>query len=141
VVQEVFARCVSALAEFEPRGIGSFWGFLRKIASNYMIDLARRRGAQPVEPLASASSLAPSTLEQSPLSRLVGAEEVRAFETALATLPAKQRDALLMRIELDLDYRTIARDCGYPSPEAARMSITRALQDLCREMTRGAGGE
>ena len=46
--------------------------------------------------------------------------------------PDEPVESLLL--ELDLDYDTIAEECGYPSPDAARMAIRRALAQVCKKM-------
>jgi RNA polymerase sigma-70 factor (ECF subfamily) len=137
--QEVSIKALSALERFEYRGLGSFWAYLRRIALNHMIEVGRkqtRRGdrvslpeGSSAPPLASAST--------SPLSALVRREEFLAFESALERVPERQRQALLMRLELDLDYEVIAGECGYPSADAARMSIARALKQVAEDLSRG----
>lgn len=56
-------------------------------------------------------------------SRGVHAERLLAIEDALQRLPGAERDAVLLRLEVDLPYEVIARECGYPSADAARMAI------------------
>ena len=55
--------------------------------------------------------------------------------TAVRGLPAKQRQAVVHRYVLDLDYRQIAERMG-TSPEAARQNVSAGLRRLRTEVTR-----
>jgi DNA-directed RNA polymerase specialized sigma24 family protein len=67
-------------------------------------------------------------------------EQFQAFEKALEKLSDQQRQAVLMRLELELDYDVIAAECGYPSANAARMGIARTLGRIGKEMSHGGFG-
>ena len=58
------------------------------------------------------------------------------FEQALARLQSTDQEAIVARIELDLPYRKLAQVLGKPSPDSARMAVTRALARLAEEMVR-----
>jgi RNA polymerase sigma-70 factor (ECF subfamily) len=64
----------------------------------------------------------------------VGAEALARYERALARLDEDDRALVLARVEMDLDYAAVAVSCGKPSPDAARMAVTRALVRLAKEM-------
>ena len=53
--------------------------------------------------------------------------------TAVRGLPAKQREAVVHRYVLDLDYRQIAERMG-TSPEAARQNVSAGLRRLRTEV-------
>lgn len=55
--------------------------------------------------------------------------------TAVRELPAKQREAVVHRYVLDLDYRQIAERMG-TSPEAARHNVSAGLRRLKTEVDR-----
>ncbi|MCC6406326.1 MAG: sigma-70 family RNA polymerase sigma factor [Planctomycetes bacterium] len=138
VVQEVFARALESLDALEFRGAGAFWAYLRTVGMRHVYDLQRRAHVRRGEALdLSDSHRAPATVEASPLAHLIGSEQLAVYERALAKLPERTRQALLLRIELDLDYAAIASELDYPSGDAARMAIARALKDLGEEMGRG----
>ncbi|MCI0589699.1 MAG: sigma-70 family RNA polymerase sigma factor [Planctomycetes bacterium] len=140
-VQEVSRRALAALPRFEYRGTGSFWSFLRAIARRYADEVYRRQSRRgPDAVLQDDSSEAPPSGEATPSAEAAAREEYRAFETALAGIPGREREALLMRLELGLDYASIATPCGYPSPDAARMAIRRAMVRVARAMSRGSLG-
>ena len=140
VVQEVSARAFSNLDRFTYRGIGSFWGFLRQIGLNYVVQVSRRARRAPdggsledaAEPAANGSRPAWASL----LSKEAG----EAFEKALSSVSPENRAAFLLRFEVDLDYATIAADCGFPSPDAARMAVCRVVRHLTRELARDGFG-
>ena len=51
-------------------------------------------------------------------------------------LPPMERDLVLARVELGLQYAQVAELLERPSPSAARMATSRALVRLAREMSR-----
>ncbi len=135
VVQEVCAIALASLDRFEYRGIGSFWAYLRRVGRNRVAKAWRRSVLAPAavsgplrDPMATASS---------PLCALVGKEELEAFEEALGRVPARSREALLLRFELGLGFESIAAECGFPSADAVRMAIGRAMERVARELNRG----
>ena len=72
----------------------------------------------------------------SPLDRAIGQEAVARYEAALGRLSQEDREAIVTRLELDCSYEETARMLGKPSPDAARMAVSRALVRLAEEMTR-----
>ncbi len=135
LVQDVCIKAFANLGRFEDRGIGSFWMFLRAAARNQLVDVIRRhKHDEKKEAIPDDSRTAPSADGQSPLQRVQGREVVERYERALATLQERTRTAVVLRLELELDYATIAAECGYASPDAARVSIARALLQLSKEM-------
>ena len=70
----------------------------------------------------------------SPLESAIGQETLELYESALARLPADQQEAVMLRIELGLTWPEVATATGSPSPNAARMSVARALARLAEEM-------
>lgn len=140
VVQEVSTRAFLNLDRFEYRGIGSFWGFLRRIGLHYVIQVGRRAGNAPVDTSLDAVPEPAGRSSTPPLSALIEKENWQAFEKALSSVSEENRAAFLLRFEVDLDYATIASDCGFPSADAARMAICRVVQHLTRELARGGIG-
>ena len=62
---------------------------------------------------------------------------VEQYEGALGRLSEPEREAIVARIEMGHGYEEIARALGKPSPDAARMAVSRALVRLAEEMGRG----
>src|SRR5262249_49444884 len=92
------------------------------------------RSGPPFEP---ETARAQAASVPTPLGGLIEKEELQAFEKALLSISDRRRQALLMRLELDLDYPEIAEDCGFPSANAARMAIVRAVKSVSKEIERG----
>jgi RNA polymerase sigma-70 factor (ECF subfamily) len=104
---------------------------MRQILRNQIRDELRRGSSR-----ADISEL-PSDLPDggaSPLEAAIERESVERYEAALETLPAKQREAVVMRLEMGFTYREIAEMLGSPSEEAARVSIRRSLARLKRHL-------
>ena len=74
----------------------------------------------------------------SPLEETIGRETEEAYEAALGRLKPEEREAVIARIEMGQSYEEIATLLGKPSPDAARMTVSRALVRLAREMDRHA---
>jgi RNA polymerase sigma-70 factor (ECF subfamily) len=64
----------------------------------------------------------------------VGRERLAAYERALAKLPEKKRNAVIMRVEFGMSFEEIATELARPSANAARMMVTRALDELATSM-------
>ena len=73
-----------------------------------------------------------------PLEEVVGREAVDRYEAALRRLRPDDREAIHLRVELDLPYPEVAREIDKPTVAAARMAVSRALYRLAREMQRDA---
>ena len=141
-LQEIRLKVWQALPKFESRGIGSFWWFLRQVARNRVTDEWRKAARQDAMAPAIGAVGADSTGRPpepidpaaTPQGAAISAEEQELFEEALASVPDPARRAVVLRLELHLDYGDIARDVGYPSPDAARVAIRRALVKVAQEI-------
>jgi RNA polymerase sigma-70 factor (ECF subfamily) len=74
----------------------------------------------------------------SPLELAIGQQAVEAYEAALQRLRQEDREAIVARVEMDYSYDQVAVALGKPSPDAARMAVSRALLRLAEEMSGGA---
>lgn len=135
LVQETLLAALNRLEEFEPRHDRALPAYLRVAILNRIRKVAgraQRRGQQVV--LESALvDMGPSPLEQ-----VIGHEALERYEESLARLRPDDRDAVLLKVELDLPYPEIARELGKPTITAARMAVSRALVRLALEMRRRA---
>ena len=120
VFQEVWLRAIRKEGTYRH---GNFLGWLIRIAHNMVIDRGRRRKAdwslneedesgRPLETLIASS-------ETGPLSRIADAQVGRRIAEAVATLPVEQRGVFLMRTQMGLPFKEIAR--------VQRVSINTAL--------------
>lgn len=107
--QEVFLKAWTAAARFDPdRGAVSTW--LYRIALNQCIDMNRRGRFRRFLGLAEA----PEPAEEAPdaFRTLAGREEAAQLRAAVAALPDRQRQALLLRVVGELDNSAIAVTMG-----------------------------
>lgn len=131
LVQITLIRALNHLKTFEPKGRGAFAAYLRTILRNQIVDHIRRAGRTPGgEELKEQIAID----EPSPLERAIGRENIERYEAALDELKEKQREAVVMRIELGFTHQEVAAELGFPSANAARMQVARALMRLAEVM-------
>lgn len=138
LVQDALLQTFKRIGEFEPHGPGGFQAYLRQAVANRLRDELRRHGRLP--PISSLDDAAePLELAggDSPLELAIGRENLRRYETALATLRAEEREAVIARLEMGCTYPEIAGMLDKPSADAARKATERALVRLAEEMRRG----
>ena len=133
LVQVALMRGLRHMEHFEQRRTGAFLSYMRQIVRNQIRDEIRRsaRTGQKVE----LSDDLPDE-GASPLEEAIGKESLDRYEATLATLPRKQRESIVMRLEMGFTYREIAEALDIPSEEAARVSIRRALERLKRHLVK-----
>ena len=127
VVQVAMMRGFAQLGHFQAERRGSFLVYLRVIVDNLIRDrwrsFARRPGTLEL----------PDDLPdrgRSPLEEVLKGEERDRYDRALEQLKPRQRDAVVLRFELDLSYEEIAAELAIKSANAARMRVERALLRL-----------
>lgn len=131
LVQATAMDAFRQLDRFEVRGDGALQAYLRQALMNRLRNELRRLGRKP----------APSTLDSampgadpSPLDAAIRQEQLDRYTAALDRLESADRDAVIGRLEFGLSYRELAEMLGKPSPDAARMTVTRALERLAAAM-------
>jgi len=129
LVQITLVRALDHLEAFEPRREGAFLAYLRSILLNSLRDEIRRVKRRPVQ-----ETLTEETTEATRVAETVGIETLMAYEAALATLPESQQEAVILRVEFGFSYDEVAGAIGSPSANAARMTVTRALERLAEVM-------
>jgi RNA polymerase sigma-70 factor, ECF subfamily len=131
LVQVTLIRALANLATFENRGEGAFLAYLRQILVNAVRDEIRRamRRRAPVPLDDALPDPGPSALEHA-----LGRETLERYERALAALNDEQREAVILKVELGFSLAQIAEALGKPSPDAARMTVARALLKLAEVM-------
>lgn len=134
LVQDTFIQVLKRIGDFEPRHEGAFHGYLRQALLNRVRDEIRRANRHaPPQPLDSAKPGA----DPSPLEEAIGHETLERYESALLRLKPTEREAIMLRIELNYPYADIATALGKPSIAAAQMAVSRALVRLAEEMASG----
>ncbi len=96
---------------------GSFQAWILRIAGNQCRDELRKRKRRPSDSLdsmieAGGDAAAPPSRERSPEGRAMGAETAGVIQQGLATLPAEQRQAVLLSDVHGLAYDEIATAMG-----------------------------
>jgi RNA polymerase sigma factor (sigma-70 family) len=131
LVQDAVINALRNLDTLEIRTEGTLQAYLRRAVNNRIIDLYRRAGRRPARQEMPEDAASPAA---SPLELAIGAEAVESYERALATLSAADQEAIVLRVELGLDFEEIAEQLGKPSADAARMAVSRAIARLANEM-------
>lgn len=133
LVQDTLLRSLRSVRRFQPEWTGAFQVYLRRSIRNRIRDEIRKVNARPKR-----EGLLGDEVDRSPspVSEAIGREQLNRFEQALARLQPTDQEAIVARIELDLPYRELAQVLGKPSPDSARMTVTRALARLAEEMVR-----
>ena len=107
-------------------------------AGSFLLRLRSRLLASGAEPTRAANDTRPSPRVE----QLIGCDRLEVWEHALAALPLRQRELVILRIEFGLDYDAIAEETDLPPP-LARSETVNALAALidavsCRHAARAA---
>ena len=131
LVQVCFTKALAHVREFQPQKDGAFLAYLRRILLNQIRDEIRRVSRRP-----RSEELPDEVLDESPspLEEAIGREKLEAYEAALATLPERQQEAVILRLELGFTHGEVAEALGFRSPDAARMAVARGLARLSEVM-------
>jgi RNA polymerase sigma-70 factor (ECF subfamily) len=131
VVQDAVISAMRHLEAFESRHHGALLAYLREAVMNRIRDVIRQQQRRP------ASTALPDDLKDeatSALERVIGAENMARYETALMRLRASDREAIIGRLEMQYSYQELAVALDKPTPDAARVAVTRAMKRLAEEM-------
>jgi RNA polymerase sigma-70 factor (ECF subfamily) len=127
VVQDVVLRALAHLDRFEHRTVGGLQAYLRESVRNRIRDEIRvvsRRGVPEELP----DSLVDESY--SPLEQAILQERSERYLEGLRTLRPQERLAIIFRLEHRQSFAEIAERLGKPSPDAARMAVSRAMRRL-----------
>jgi RNA polymerase sigma factor (sigma-70 family) len=124
LVQEVFMRMLKYRSTYQGRSKFTLWMY--QIARNAHIDFLRKK--KDTLPLDEQWS-EPITTENSPEGKLEGGQEVILLRQALAQLPLKKREVLILSRYQNLKYKEIAElmDCHIGTVKA---HVHRAIKEL-----------
>jgi RNA polymerase sigma-70 factor (ECF subfamily) len=131
MIQDALLATFRRLEDFVPRGDGALDAYVRQALHNRIVDELRKAHTRPAQELIRSGQAA---RDASPLEQTIGLQAAELYEQALGRLRRGEREAVVARIELGLDYERIATTLGKPSRDAARMAVSRALLRLAREM-------
>lgn len=130
--QEVFLRVLNARGRYRASGAFSTW--LYRIALNVARDAARRRRRRRWRPLDNHEPVSPQAEPPESLGR---DDLARRVQEALAALPAKLREPLVLRHFGELTFAEIAVVVGQPA--STIKSRTRAALEKLRSELRRRG--
>lgn len=135
LVQDTILKTFQRLDTFDYRHEGALQAYLREAVMNRVRDECRRAGRRPA-----GGPLDEQTPHEgaSPLESVIGTQAVERYEAALTRLRADDREAIVARIEMGFSYAEIAVMLGKPSPDAARVAVSRALVRLAEQMRHGS---
>jgi RNA polymerase sigma-70 factor (ECF subfamily) len=136
IFQEVWSRVISSRARYEPRA--KFSTFLYRIAHNCFIDHCRRSSARQDRANVSneefdLESALPAPTSDLPDTRAEHMQTLTRYRSALASLPAEQRDTFLLYEESGLTLEEIGTITGV-SMETAKSRLRYALSKLRNAM-------
>jgi RNA polymerase sigma-70 factor (ECF subfamily) len=131
LVQVSLLRALNNLNRFDSRRPGALLSYLRTILMNTVREEIRRsRSAASMQRI--DGDLADPSL--SVLDRVIGIEQIEAYERGLEALTERQREAVILRLEFDLSFSELAAEIGSSSADAARMLVARGLVALAEAM-------
>ena len=131
IVQDALMKSVRRLETFAPEHEGAFCAYVCEALRNRLRDAMRRAIRRPP---GQELSVEEPALDPSPLERAVGRQLLSRYDVALQRLRESDRELVIARVELGLDYQDIANLSGRPSAAAVRIAISRALVRLAAEM-------
>jgi RNA polymerase sigma-70 factor (ECF subfamily) len=130
-VQEVLLRAYTSLHRFDRNRPFGHW--VLRIATNYCIDVLRRRAHQAMALKVLQDPSLQSWDREPEATACFSAELARIARSLLAGLPPANRDAFILRELEDFQYADIGRALRI-SPVAARVRVARARKAMRRRL-------
>lgn len=127
VVQDAYLRAYRGLRRF--RGDAQFTTWLYRITANCSANLLAKRARHRTETLADDEPVIDLRPEIDPERRLTGSDERARIAAALAELPARLRQVIVLRDIYDLAHSAIAKELGI-TEAAAKVRLHRARRRL-----------
>ena len=127
VVQDAVVRVLGRIEHFEHRSVDGMQAYLRESVRNRIHDEVRRVMRRGV------GEEVPEDVRDegySPLEAVILKERSERYLEALRTLKPGDRMAIIFRLEHHLSFDEIAQRLGKKSPDAARMTVSRAVKKL-----------
>jgi RNA polymerase sigma-70 factor (ECF subfamily) len=131
LVQETVLHVLRRLDTFQPRHVGAMQAYLRQSVINRIRDEVRKIGRHPT-PVELPGDLEGD--QTSPLEAVVESEAYERYRAALGQLVPKDREMIVARVEAQWSLAEIAQRFGMPTPDAARMAVSRALRKLTERL-------
>jgi RNA polymerase sigma-70 factor (ECF subfamily) len=137
VAAETWAQVVRDLGRFSG-GLDGFRGWVTTIARHRGLDLLRAKGRRPVSsrPVEEFEHVDPQDTEADALSLITTADALR----LIASLPADQAEAVLLRAVVGLDAKAAGRVLGKRAG-AVRTAAYRGLKALAKKLAEESSRE
>lgn len=127
VVQDAYLRAYRGLRRF--RGDAQFTTWLYRITANCSANLLAKRARHRSESLSEDEPIVDPRAEIDPERRLTGSDDRARIAAALAALPWRLRQVIVLRDIYDLAHGAIAKELGI-SEAAAKVRLHRARRRL-----------
>ncbi len=124
VTQQVFAKLITAISKYEPRGV-PFVAWLLRMSHNVAVDAVRARRTTPAEEIFGPDE---AVCPDAP-------ERARSLHEAFATLPDDQRQVVVLRHVLGLTPVEIAEQLGRTNSSVYGLHH-RGRRAMCAELER-----
>jgi RNA polymerase sigma-70 factor (ECF subfamily) len=135
VAQDTYLRVHRSLQRF--RGDAQFTTWLYRITTNSSANLLAKRARHRTERLTGDEPLVDEATDHNPERRLASSDDRARISAALAQLPTRLRQVIVLRDIYDLAHATIARELGI-TEAAAKVRLHRARRRL-RELLAAEG--
>ena len=131
IVQDTLMQSVRQIGAFTPQHERAFCAYVSQALRNRLRDAVRRAMSRPA-----GHALSPDqpARDPSPLEQALGGQMLARYDAALQRLRETDRELIVARVELGLDYGEIAGLLDKSSLPAARVAVSRALLRLASEM-------
>lgn len=128
--QDTFMNLIKAAGRYKPEG--KFQSWLYRIAGNQARSRLRRRKILRWLPLSEEHDNNPASGSDA-LASMASREEQRQVQEAIARLPERQREALVLKQYQELSYREIA-DAMDTTVSSVQMLLHRAMTALRKDL-------
>lgn len=141
VVQEVFAEVLRGLERWDGDDEGALVTLLATLVEHRLLDLLRRHQASRRD-VRRHGDVGPATAgvghDRTPSLAASEREQLDAYRAVLASFDDRERALLTLRIEEEIEFKTLAERLAYPSADMARKTF-HALQARLLLRLRQAG--
>ncbi len=131
IVQDAAIHTIARLDTFEPRHVGAMQAYLRQSVINRIRDEIRRFTRRPAAVELPADS---TSHDASPEEQAIYQETYGRYRTAIDSLKPRERELVIARVEAQWSTPEISEHFGFPTVDAARMAVNRAMQRLSSAM-------
>ena len=131
LVQDAVMAAMRHLNALDVRHQGALQAYLHQAVKNRIIDIVRQQQRRPQQAEMPEHMVDERT---GPLERAIGIENMERYDRAVQRLRMSDREAIVLRLELQYEYEEMAVLLDKPSAAAARVAVTRAMKRLAEEM-------